>query len=154
MNATLRQVLDAGKKRIISVAPGDTVHSAVVVMSGMDVGAVLVMEEGRLLGILSERDFVKKMLVDEKSLKKTLVREVMTKDPYCAKISSSIESCIALMSEHRFRHLPIIDADSKLVGIVSMGDLVKEVVAEQSFMLDQFERYIYSGGYGAYAPGA
>jgi CBS domain-containing protein len=116
-------------------------------MAEKNIGALLVMDGEKLVGIVSERDMVRKLLAEDKSPKDTPVSAVMTQSPYCADLEASIDSCIALMSKHRFRHLPVLDANKKLRGMVSMGDLVKTTIEDQAFMIDQFERYVSTGTY-------
>jgi CBS domain-containing protein len=145
--ADLKAIIAAKKHPTAAVGPADPVSTAVALMAGRNMGSVLVMEGERLVGILSERDLVGKLLAAGKDPKSVKVSAIMTPNPYCANPSQSVESCIALMSEKRFRHLPVVDGDKKIIGVVSMGDLVKSQIAEQAFMLDQFERYVYSGGF-------
>ncbi len=144
---TLAKIIAASKSPVLTIQSGDKVSSAVKIMAERNIGAVLVMDENKLVGILSERDLLRKLLAEEKSAKDTPVSAVMTKHPYCSELDASIDSCIALMSKHRFRHLPVLDADKKLIGMVSMGDLVKTTIEDQAFMIDQFERYVSTGSY-------
>jgi CBS domain-containing protein len=144
---SLAKIIAATKFPVVTIKPGDKVSSAVKVMAEKNIGAVLVMDGDTLVGILSERDLLKKLLAAEKAAKDTPVSAVMTKHPYCTDLNASVDSCIALMSKHRFRHLPVLDENKKLLGMVSMGDLVKTTIEEQAFMIDQFERYVSTGNY-------
>ncbi|HAE22260.1 MAG TPA: inosine-5-monophosphate dehydrogenase, partial [Spirochaetaceae bacterium] len=135
------------KSPVLTVKSGDKVSAAVKIMAEKNIGALLVMDGEKLVGIVSERDMVRKLLAEDKSPKDTPVSAVMTQSPYCADLEASIDSCIALMSKHRFRHLPVLDANKKLRGMVSMGDLVKTTIEDQAFMIDQFERYVSTGTY-------
>jgi len=144
---TLAKIIAASKFPVMTIQSGDKVSAAVKIMAEKNIGAVLVMEGNKLVGIMSERDLLRKLLAEDKSAKDTPVSAVMTKHPYCSELDASIDSCIALMSKHRFRHLPVLDADKKLIGMVSMGDLVKSTIEDQAFMIDQFERYVSTGSY-------
>jgi CBS domain-containing protein len=145
--AGLKEILARKTGPTATVTPDESAITAIGMMAAKNMGSVLVMEGEKLVGILSERDLVLKLLAVGKNPKDVAVSEIMTAHPYCATISQSVESCISLMSERRFRHLPVIDNDKKVVGVVSMGDLVKSLITEQAFMIDQFERYVYSGGF-------
>lgn len=144
---TLAKIIAASKSPVLTIQPGDKVSAAVKIMAEKNIGAVLVMDGNQLVGILSERDLLRKLLAEDRSAKDTPVSSVMTKQPYCSDLDASIDSCIALMSQHRFRHLPVLDKNKKLIGMVSMGDLVKTTIEDQAFMINQFERYVSTGGY-------
>jgi IMP dehydrogenase len=144
---SLVKIIEAFQSPVATIKPGDMVSAAVKVMAEKNIGAVLVMDGDTLVGILSERDLLRKLLAQDKAAKDTPVSAVMTKHPYCSDLDASIDSCIALMSKHRFRHLPVLDKNKKLLGMVSMGDLVKTTIEDQAFMIDQFERYVSTGGY-------
>jgi CBS domain-containing protein len=144
---SVAKIIAASKTPVLTIKPGDKVSSAVKIMAEKNIGAILVMDGDMLVGILSERDMVRKLLAEDKSAKETPVSAVMTKHPYCTDLDASIDSCIALMSKHRFRHLPVLDANKKLIGMVSMGDLVKTTIEDQAFMIDQFERYVSTGSF-------
>jgi CBS domain-containing protein len=144
---SLSQIIAANKSPVVTIKPNDKVSSAIKIMAEKNIGALLVMDGANLVGILSERDFVRKLLALEKAAKDTLVSAIMTTHPYCANPKMTVESCIATMSEHRFRHLPVLDEKNKLLGMVSMGDLVRELIKEQAFVIEQFERYVSSGVY-------
>ncbi len=144
---SLTQIIEANKSPVIKVKPGDKVSVAVKIMAEKNIGALLVMDGDDLVGILSERDMVRKLLASGKSPADATVSSIMTAHPFCADPKKSVQACIAIMSEHRFRHLPILDERNKLVGMVSMGDLVRELIKEQAFMIEQFERYVSTGVY-------
>jgi CBS domain-containing protein len=144
---SLSQIIAANKSPVITIKPNDKVSSAIKIMAEKNIGALLVMDGAILVGILSERDLVRKLLASDKSAKDTPVSAIMTAHPYCADLKKTVESCIATMSEHRFRHLPVLDEKNRLAGMVSMGDLVRELIDDQAFMLDQFERYVSTGVY-------
>jgi len=124
-----------------SVSPEATVFQALELMAVRNVGAVLVMEGERLAGIFSERDYARKVALEGRSSKDTLVRDIMTTKVVCVTPTQSVEDCMALMTDKRIRHLPVIDGDTVL-GIISVGDVVKAVISEQTFTISQLEHYI------------
>ena len=127
-----------------SVAPDDTVYDAIKLMADKNIGAVLVLDGGRLVGLLSERDYARKITLENRRSRGTAVRDVMTTHVAYAEPSETLEECMALMTDKRFRHLPVMEDDT-LIGVLSIGDLVKAVIAEQRFLIKQLEHYI-SGG--------
>ena len=139
---TLKQLLAEKTRPLAVVAPSDTVYHALSIMASADVGALLVMEGERLVGIFSERDYARKIILQGKSSKETLVSEIMSDKVAYVTPETSIDQCMALMTEKHFRHLPILDNDSNVVGMVSIGDLVKETISAQQFLIAELERYI------------
>ncbi len=139
---TLKQLL-AGKDRPLAVvAPGDTVFHALNVMAKHEVGAVLVLDGEQLVGIFSERDYARKIILHGKTSKETFVREIMSEKVAYVTPTCTIDECMALMTEKRFRHLPVLDADGGVIGMISIGDMVKETISNQKFLIDQLARYI------------
>ncbi len=139
---TLKQLL-AGKNRPLAVvAPADTVYHALGVMAKHDVGALLVLDGEELVGIFSERDYARKIILQGKSSKETLVRDIMSDRVAYVTPDTSLDECMALMTEKHFRHLPILDESGALVGVISIGDLVKETISSQRFLIEELERYI------------
>ncbi|MBP9804907.1 MAG: CBS domain-containing protein [Candidatus Accumulibacter sp.] len=139
---TLRQLL-AGKSRpLVTVSPDDPVVHALQVMSDANVGAVLVLDGEQLVGILSERDYARKVILFGKASKDTPVREIMSDKVLYVSLDRTIEECMAIMTEKHFRHLPVLDDDGKVVGVVSIGDVVKETICAQQFIIQQMEKYI------------
>lgn len=139
---TLKQLL-AGKNRPLAVvAPADTVFHALGVMAKHDVGALLVLDGEDLVGIFSERDYARKIILQGKSSKETLVRDIMSDRVAYVTPDTSLDECMALMTEKHFRHLPILDEAGALVGVISIGDLVKETISSQRFLIEELERYI------------
>ncbi|MDD2664646.1 MAG: CBS domain-containing protein [Dechloromonas sp.] len=139
---TLKQLL-AGKNRPLAVvAPADTVFHALGVMAKHDVGALLVLDGEELVGIFSERDYARKIILQGKSSKETLVRDIMSDRVAYVTPDTSLDECMALMTEKHFRHLPILDEAGALVGVISIGDLVKETISSQRFLIEELERYI------------
>jgi CBS domain-containing protein len=139
---TLRQLLSGKSQSLATVAPNDTVLSALQLMATHDVGALLVLDGEKLVGIFSERDYARKIILLGKASKDTKVSEIMSDKVLYVTLDRSIDECMAIMSEKRFRHLPVMDEQQKVVGIVSIGDLVKETICEQEFLIRQLESYI------------
>jgi len=127
--------------QVYSVAPSDTVLTALRLMADKGIGALLVMEQGRIAGIFTERDYARKMVLLGRSSGDTPVSEVMTRAVRFVHSAQSSEQCMALMTENRLRHLPVVDGE-RVVGLVSIGDLVKNVISEQQFIIAQMEQYI------------
>ena len=138
----VNHVLDKKGYLIWSVAKDTPVFEALQLMSEKNCGAVLVVEEKRLLGIFSERDYARKVILKGKSSRETPVEEIMSRRVVCVQPSQTIDECMALMTDKRIRHLPVVDDDEQLVGMISIGDVVKEVVSEQDFIIHQLEKYI------------
>ena len=118
-----------------------SVFDAVKLMADKDIGALLVMEGPEVAGIITERDYARKIALMSRSSKETLVREIMTSAVMYVRPDQTSEECMALMTENRLRHLPVIDG-GKLVGLISIGDLVKDIISEQRYIIDQLEHYI------------
>jgi CBS domain-containing protein len=144
---TVRDILREKGYDIWSVSADATVYEALQVMADKNIGAVLVLEEGRLVGILSERDYARKVILKGRSSLKTPVREIMTDQVFYVRPEQTVEECMALMTEKRIRHLPVLE-DGRLVGVISIGDVVKAVVSEQQVTIQQYENYILGRGYG------
>jgi CBS domain-containing protein len=138
---TVRDLLRTKGSEVWSVEPDLTVYDALAEMAKKNVGALIVLRGGRLAGILSERDYARKVVLKGKTSRDTLVREIMTETPICVQIDQSIEDCMALMTEHRIRHLPVLEGE-QLVGLISIGDVVKDIISEQEFVIAQLESYI------------
>jgi CBS domain-containing protein len=141
MVKTVRDVLRNKGGQIFSVDAEATVFAALEVMARENVGALLVMNGGRLIGMLSERDYARKVILKGLSSPQTKVREIMTDTIFYARPEQTVEECMAVVTEKRCRHLPVLD-DDKLVGLVSIGDLVKASIAEKEFIIEQLENYI------------
>jgi CBS domain-containing protein len=137
----VRNVLEEKGHEIWAIAPDASVFSAIELMSEKGVGALLVLDAERLVGIISERDYTRNVILKGKSSKETLVRTIMTSPVICADADQPIDVCMALMTEKRIRHLPILDSD-KLVGVVSLGDLVRTIISEQESQIRGLESYI------------
>ncbi len=144
MTTLVRQML-AAKPDVYSVQPDATVFDALRMMAEKNIGAALVVNDGKLLGILSERDYARKMVLHGKSSRDTYVREIMTDDVVSVAPGWTCGECMALMTERHIRHLPVME-DARLVGVISIGDVVRAIVQEQQFTISTLERYIMSGG--------
>jgi CBS domain-containing protein len=131
-----------GKQPLVSVGPDDTVFMALTLLSRHDIGALVVLEGGRLVGIFSERDYARKIILKGKTSKDTLVREIMSEKVSCVTLSQTVEECMALMTDKHIRHLPVLSEDNAVLGIISIGDLVKETISDQKFTIDQLVHYI------------
>lgn len=140
---TVRDILDSKSQAVLSVAPDATVYDALQLMADYDVGALVVMEGERLAGIFSERDYARKVILVGKYSKDMRVQEIMTSRVLCANPAHTVDECMALMTEKRVRHLPVLERD-KVVGVISIGDVVKEVISQQRFTIEQLEQYIHT----------
>ncbi len=139
---SLKLLLDEKRHGVLSVGPEDTVLHALQLMAEHDIGALLVMEEGKPVGIFSEREYARKVVLQGKSSKDTPVSQVM-RDKVCfVTLSQTVEECMAIMTDRRIRHLPVLGEEGEVVGFVSIGDMVKETISEQKFVIEQLEHYI------------
>jgi CBS domain-containing protein len=141
---TVKEVVQAKSQKLLSIAPEASVLDALRLMAEKEVGALVVLDgAGRLAGIFSERDYARKVILHGKSSKDTAVREIMTQKVVCVQPEQTIEECMALMTDKRIRHLPVLEGQN-VVGVISIGDVVKEVISEQRFVIEQLEHYIHS----------
>ncbi|MFT5445157.1 MAG: CBS domain-containing protein [Gammaproteobacteria bacterium] len=138
---TVQQLLDSKGYDIWSITPDATVYQAIEMMSDKGCGALLVMSGQKLEGIISERDYARKVILAGRSSKSMKVREIMTTSVVTVKSSHRVDQCLSMMTEKRIRHLPVVD-DNKVVGMMSIGDLVKAIIAKQAFLIAQLEEYI------------
>jgi CBS domain-containing protein len=138
---TAHDILRIKGRTVHCVRPDDTVLAALGVMAEHDIGAVLVLDGHDVAGILTERDYARKVVLAGRSSKDSPVRAVMTKDVVCVPPSSTVEDCMGVMTERRVRHLPVVEG-GRLVGLVSIGDLVKATIDEQEFTINQLKNYI------------
>ncbi|WP_281238018.1 CBS domain-containing protein [Flavobacterium praedii] len=138
---TVNQILSTKGKEVFSIVSTITVFEALRVMGEKNIGAILVIEDGVLKGILSERDYARKIVLKDKSSKKTPVSEIMESDVLTVKPSDNLDFCMSLMSQKRIRHLPVIE-DKKVIGIVSIGDVVKAIIEVQKETIKHLDSYI------------
>ncbi|ESJ24486.1 inosine-5-monophosphate dehydrogenase [Cupriavidus sp. HPC(L)] len=142
MMKTARQVLASKPTQAIySIQPGATVYAALQLMAEKSIGALLVMEHGKIVGILSERDYARKVILMQRTSRETFVRDIMTTAVVYVRADQTTDECMALMTQHRLRHLPVMEGD-ELIGMLSIGDLVKDIISEQRFIIEQLEQYI------------
>ncbi len=141
---TVRHLLQSKNNRIWSISPQATVYEALELMAAHNIGAVLVMEGGRLVGIFTERDYARKVVLHGKTSKTVTVGELMTTEVTCVGPDDTIDDCMSLMTEKRTRHLPVMEND-QLVGVVSIGDVVKAIISDRELMIRELERYITGG---------
>jgi CBS domain-containing protein len=137
----VRELLRIKGQETWSVTPDTPVYDALKLMAEKNVGALLVLEGDKLAGILSERDYARKVILKGKASKHTPVGEIMSEQVVCVTPEQSVAECMALMTDKRFRHLPVVE-DGKLVGVISIGDVVKAIISEQKFVIEQLEHYI------------
>jgi CBS domain-containing protein len=140
---TVRHLLEAKTPEVFAIAPQAPVLDAIRLMAEKRVGALLVMDAGKLAGIVSERDYARKIVLQGRSSKDTSVRDIMTADVVSVSQHDSLDHCMQLVTDRRIRHLPVLDGDSVL-GVISIGDLVKAVIEDQQLELEQLQRYIAS----------
>ncbi len=129
-----------------TVMPSTSVFDAIKLMAEKNIGALLVMENAKIVGMVTERDYARKIILMGRSSKETLVRDIMTSPVMYVRPDQTNEECMALMTDSRVRHLPVVDK-GELIGLISIGDLVKDIIFEQKFIIEQLEQYI-SGGMG------
>ncbi len=142
---TIDSVLKLKGRQLWSVAPTATVYEAIEIMSDKGVGALLVLADGRLEGIISERDYARKIILLDRSSKQTAVREIMTSPVLTVTPKDTVEECMRLMTEHRTRHLPVVERD-RVVGMISIGDLVNWIITAHEETIGQLQSYI-AGSY-------
>ncbi len=140
---TVKQMLESKPRGVVTIAPNASVFEALELMAERDIGAVVVVDDGYVVGILSERDYARKVILHNKSSRDITVDEIMTDRVLYVGPTHTVEECMALMPDKRIRHRPVMDRD-RLVGVLSIGDLVKATISEQDYTIRQLERYIMS----------
>lgn len=138
---TVKQVLDAKGREYWSIAPGASALEAASAMASKGVGSLMVMQEGKLLGLVTERDFARKLITSGRMPQDVTAQELMGTHVVCVRLDQSVDECMALMTEKRVRHLPVLHDDA-IVGILSIGDAVKSIIEDQQFIIEQLENYI------------
>ena len=140
-NATVAEILNAKGRQTWTVSPENTVLEAIQMMAEKNVGALLVLEEGKLIGIISERDYTRKVVLRGKASKDTPVKEILSGIVIHVSPSDSVEECMRLMTSHRVRHLPVLEGDN-VTGVISIGDLVNWIISAQTSTIHQLQTYI------------
>ncbi len=138
---SIRQLLEKKGDNVWATSPDASVYDALLLLAENNIGALLVLQDGELVGIVSERDYARKVILYGKASVKTPVSEIMTTKVFAVTPQNTIEEAMALMTEKHVRHLPVIEEDN-IVGVISIGDLVKSIIAKQEFVIDQLEKYI------------
>ena len=141
---TVCSILEQKGRRVISISPGATVYEAIAEMARSEVGALLVISNRALVGIISERDYARKVILAGRSSKETLVHEIMTPSPVAVTTAHTVDDCMRIVTQNHIRHLPVVD-HGELKGMVSIGDLVKAIISSQAFTIDQLHTYIGIG---------
>jgi CBS domain-containing protein len=145
VSGTIDAILAQKGTEIFSTSPDATVFEAIELMANKNIGALLVLEEGKLVGLISERDYTRKVMLRGKRSRETQVREIMSSDLTVVHSREPVENCMRMMTDKRIRHLPVVDGET-IRGVISIGDLVKWIIATQSAAIEHLEMYI-SGGY-------
>ncbi len=140
---TIRQLLAEKNRELLSIGPNDTVFNAIETMSKNNIGALVVLDGDRLVGIISERDYARNVILKGRSSQKTVVNEIMSTRVICARPEQTVEECMAVMTEKTVRHLPVLEK-KQVIGMISIGDLVKSIISGQKFLIEQLEHYISS----------
>jgi CBS domain-containing protein len=139
---TVTRLLDSKGHDVWSILPGASVYEAIELMAAKNIGALLVLEAGKMAGIVSERDYARKVILQGKSSRETPVREIMTTKVYYVRPERTIDECMALMAEHDIRHLPVLGDSDRPIGMISIGDAVRSMLAEKEILIQQLESYI------------
>ncbi len=142
---TIGQLLQSKGKDIWSISPHATVFEALSIMANKDIGALLVIDNEKLVGIFSERDYAQKVILKGKSSKETNVGDLMTRDVFYIDPQNTLHECMAVMTANHIRHMPVLE-NNRLIGMVTLGDVVKQIISNQEFTIRELEKYI-SGGY-------
>lgn len=143
----VRNILQSKGSKVYHIDPERTVYQAIKLMSEKQIGALLVINKGDLCGIISERDYRDKVILKGRASKTTAVKEIMTSNVYWVSPDESIKKCMALMTEKKIRHLPVIE-DNEVIGVISIGDIIKEIISEQKVEINHLKNYI-TGTYPA-----
>ena len=138
---TVNDILKGGKTEIWSISPTATVFEALKIMGEKEIGALIVIEKGEMVGIISERDYARKIILKDKTSKNTTVQEIMTSKMFSVKPGNTLEECMVLMTANHIRHLPVL-ANNKLVGLISIGDVIKAIISEKDIAIQQLSNYI------------
>lgn len=143
---TVRQVLQNKPRGVLTVSPDDSVFDALQTMAEKNIGALVVVRGEEVVGIFSERDYARKVILVGKASKQTPVAEIMTTPVITVSAAQSVRDCMQLMTDERVRHLPVLE-DGRLIGVISIGDVVKDIISEQEHVIEQLQTYITGGSY-------
>jgi len=141
MSKVVKDLLKTKNKKVHTIEPGSTVFNAIAQMAAKQIGSLVVIEGDKVVGIITERDYARKVILQNKSSKNTLVREIMTKRVIYVQPEHKMEECMAIMTDKRIRHLPVLE-ENRLIGMISIGDVVKELISEKELLIDQLTKYI------------
>ncbi|MBV7531517.1 CBS domain-containing protein [Chitinophaga jiangningensis] len=145
---TVRNILEAKGHAVYAIRPDNTVYEGIQMLVDRNVGALTVVDENdHCLGIFSERDYARRVILKGRASKDTLISEIMTADPYTVTVESSIEDCMVKMTDKHIRHLPVVNDQNQLIGIISIGDVVKYIINDQKHIISNLELYI-NGSHG------
>ena len=139
--ATVRQILHAKGHDVATIDPDATVYNAIKKLADENIGSLVVMDDEKIVGIVTERDYARNVILKGKASPTTLVKDIMSTRVVCVGPEQSVEECMAVMTDKAIRHLPVLE-NKQLVGMVSIGDLVKSIIGDQKFIIEQLERYI------------
>ena len=140
---TVKQLLESKTTGVVTIAPEASVFEALELMADKDIGAVVVTQDSHVVGIMSERDYARKVILHHKSSKEITVAQIMTGKVLYVRPTQTVDQCMALMTDKRIRHLPVLEGE-RLIGVLSIGDLVRATISEQDFVIKQLESYIMS----------
>lgn len=138
---TARQIIDVKGHEVWAVAPHQTVYQAIAMMADKDVGSLLVLDGRKLIGIITERHYARNIILKGKASPSTLVSEIMTRKVVCARPEYTVDRCMDLMTRHCVRHLPVLEK-GRVIGVISIGDLVKSIIEDQNFIITELENFI------------
>ncbi len=138
---TVRQLLSEKGDKVHTVSPGDTVYNAIRKMADEDIGSLLVMDDGKIAGIITERHYARNVMLKGRASPSTLVKDIMETNVLYVRPDQSVEECMAIMTDKKIRHLPVMEGQ-QMIGLVSIGDLVKNIISDQKFIIDQLEHFI------------
>lgn len=139
---TIREFLNSANQTLITISPDDTVYQALTVMAERNLTALPVVKNNALLGIFSERDYARKIILQGKRSRETKISEIMTAKLITVEPSQTVNDCMCIMTERRIRHLPVMNPEGEMIGIISIGDVMKIIMEEQRFMIKELQRYI------------
>lgn len=142
----VQDILSKKGREVYNISPDETVYNAISAMADLNIGALLVMENGRLEGIISERDYRNKVILQGRTSKQTQVKEIMTSRVFWVLPEESIDNCMLIMTQKKIRHLPVLDKDDNVLGVISIGDLVKSIIDKQEMEINDMKNYI-AGSY-------